>query len=119
MSILDAQKSDKSDRNQLNKQEVLKGIDIQVENGDVVSIMSASGSGKMTLLNVLSSIDKVSRDTIKIDGKDIVGRKEKQRVIFIKDGQIHTQLKGEEARQMFLKDIMKTQGVLGGVHDEH
>ena len=42
------------------------------------------------------------------------------RVIFIKDGQIYTQLnKGEESRQDFFKDIMKTQGVLGGVQNEH
>ncbi|MNP80863.1 Bacitracin export ATP-binding protein BceA [compost metagenome] len=38
------------------------------------------------------------------------------RVVFIKDGQIYTQLnKGEETRQAFFNDIMKTQGVLGGV----
>ncbi|RST71987.1 ABC transporter ATP-binding protein [Siminovitchia acidinfaciens] len=253
MSILEAQKIHKSYGNKFNRQEVLKGLDIQVEKGDFVSIMGASGSGKTTLLNVLSSIDKVSQGTIKIEGKDIVGMKEKQlaefrknhlgfifqeynlldtltvkenillplsitktpkkeaeqkfrqlatelgildlkdkypnelsggqkqrtsaarafihepsiifadeptgaldsksasdllnkisglneklgatiimvthdpvaasysrRVIFIKDGQIYTQLnKGEETRQSFLKDIMKTQGVLGGVHDEH
>jgi bacitracin transport system ATP-binding protein len=252
MVILEAQKVYKSYGNKFNRQEVLKGIDLQVEKGDFVSIMGASGSGKTTLLNVLSSIDRVSRGMVKINGKDIVGMKEKQlaefrkhhlgfifqeynlldtltvkenillplsiaktpkkeaeqkfhqlaaelgivdiqnkypneisggqkqrtsaarafihnpsiifadeptgaldsksasdllhklsslneklgatiimvthepvaasfsrRVIFIKDGQMYTQLnKGEESRQAFLKDIMKTQGVLGGVHDE-
>jgi bacitracin transport system ATP-binding protein len=38
------------------------------------------------------------------------------RVIFIRDGQIYTQLnKGDESRQSFFNDIIKTQGVLGGV----
>lgn len=253
MRMVEAQKVYKSFGTKFNKQEVLKGIDIKVEKGEFVSIMGASGSGKTTLLNVLSSIDKVSQGTIKVNGKDIVGMKEKQlaefrknhlgfifqeynlldtltvkenillpisitktpkktanqmfrslatelgileikdkypneisggqkqrtsaarafihdpsiifadeptgaldsksasdllnklsdlnekigttilmvthdpvaasfsdRVIFIKDGREYTQLnKGEETRQIFLKHIMKTQGVLGGVHHEH
>ncbi|WHY55518.1 ABC transporter ATP-binding protein [Peribacillus simplex] len=253
MNILEAKKIHKSYGNKFNKQEVLKGLDIGIQEGEFVSIMGASGSGKTTLLNVLSSIDKISNGTITIDGKVISRMKEKQlaefrknhlgfifqeynlldtltvkenillplsitktphyeaaqkfdsvakelgisevkdkypneisggqkqrtsaarafihdpsiifadeptgaldsksasdllnklsemnqkrkatiimvthdpvaasycsRVIFIKDGQIYTQLnKGEESRQTFFKDIMKTQGVLGGVQNEH
>ncbi len=251
--MLQATKIHKSFGNKFNKQEVLKGIDVNVEKGEFVSIMGASGSGKTTLLNVLSSIDRVSQGTIVIQGQELTSMKDKQlatfrkhhlgfifqeynlldtltvkenillplsvnhvskkeanrafqavadelgisdmqnkypnelsggqkqrtsaarafihqpsiifadeptgaldsksasdllnklnnlnqtrdativmvthdpvaasysgRVIFIKDGQMYTQLnKGEETRQAFLKDIMKTQGVLGGVHDEH
>jgi bacitracin transport system ATP-binding protein len=253
MNILEAKKIHKSYGNKFNKQEVLKGLDISIQEGEFVSIMGASGSGKTTLLNVLSSIDKISNGIITIDGKEISGMKEKKlaefrknnlgfifqeynlldtltvkenillplsitktpsseaaqkfdsvakelgiyevkdkypneisggqkqrtsaarafihdpsiifadeptgaldsksasdllnklsemnrkrkatiimvthdpvaasycsRVIFIKDGQIYTQLnKGEESRQTFFKDIMKTQGVLGGVQNEH
>lgn len=253
MNILEATKIHKSYGNKLNKQEVLKGLDISIEKRDFVSIMGASGSGKTTLLNVLSSIDRLSQGSIKIEGQEITAMKEKQlaefrkhhlgfifqdynlldtltvkenillplsitkaskqeadhkfqavatelgifeikdkypneisggqkqrtsaarafvhepsiifadeptgaldsksasdllnklnelnqrrkativmvthdsvaasyskRVIFIKDGQIYTQLyKGQESRQAFFQDIMKTQGVLGGVHNEH
>ena len=253
MNILKGTKIYKSYGNKYNKQEVLKGIDIGVREGEFVSIMGASGSGKTTLLNVLSSIDKVSQGSILIEGKEMTEMKEKQlahfrknhlgfifqeynlldtltvkenillplsisktpkkeadfkfervatelgiydikdkypneisggqkqrtsaarafihepsiifadeptgaldsksasdllnklsdlnqkrkatilmvthdpvaasycnRVIFIKDGQIYTQLnKGEESRQDFFRDIMKTQGVLGGVQNEH
>ncbi|AJS60617.1 ABC transporter ATP-binding protein [Paenibacillus sp. IHBB 10380] len=253
MVILEANKIHKSYGNKLNKQSVLSGLDISIEQGEFVSIMGASGSGKTTLLNVLSSIDKISNGTIKIEGTEISSMKEKQlaefrknhlgfifqeynlldtltvkenillplsitktskkeanlrfhavatelgiidlknkypneisggqkqrtsaarafihnpsiifadeptgaldsksasdllnkmselnrnrkatiimvthdpvaasycsRVIFIKDGQIYTQLnKGEETRQTFFKDIMKTQGVLGGVQNEY
>lgn len=252
MNILEANKIHKSYGNKFNKQEVLKGIDITIKEGEFVSIMGASGSGKTTLLNVLSSIDKVSSGTILIEGQEISGMKEKKlaefrknhlgfifqeynlldtltvkenillplsitntpkkeanarfdslaeelgiqeiqnkypneisggqkqrtsaarafihepsiifadeptgaldsksasdllnkmsslnqkrkatiimvthdpvaasfssRVIFIKDGRIYTQLnKGEETRQTFFKDIMKTQGILGGVQHE-
>jgi bacitracin transport system ATP-binding protein len=253
MNILEASNIRKSFGNKFNKQEVLKGLDITIREGEFVSIMGASGSGKTTLLNVLSSIDKVSEGSIKIKGKEMTSMKEKQlaefrkhhlgfifqdynlldtltvkenillplsiskvsrkeaedrfqvvakelgidelkdkypneisggqkqrtsaarafihepsiifadeptgaldsksasdllnklselnqkrtatimmvthdpvaasygsRVIFIKDGQMYTQLyKGEQSRQAFFKDIMKTQGVLGGVQNEH
>lgn len=253
MVILEANKIHKSYGNKFNKQEVLSGLDIVIEEGEFVSIMGASGSGKTTLLNVLSSIDKISNGTITIQGTEISKMKEKDlaefrknhlgfvfqdynlldtltvkenillplsitkmpkkeanqkfvevatelgiydvkdkypnqisggqkqrtsaarafihepsiifadeptgaldsksaadllnklselnlkrkativmvthdpvaasycsRVIFIKDGRIYTQLnKGEETRQTFFKDIMKTQGVLGGVQNEH
>ncbi|MEW9676614.1 ABC transporter ATP-binding protein [Lentibacillus sp. L22] len=251
--MLQATKIHKSYGNKFNKQEVLKGIDINVEKGEFVSIMGASGSGKTTLLNVLSSIDRVSQGNIVIQGQELTTMKDKQlatfrknhlgfifqeynlldtltvkenillplsinnvskkaanqtfeqvakelgiydikgkypnelsggqkqrtsaarafihepsiifadeptgaldsksasdllnklnhlnetreativmvthdpvaasyseRVIFIKDGSFYTQIyKGDGTRETFLKDIMKTQGVLGGVHDEH
>jgi bacitracin transport system ATP-binding protein len=253
MTILEAVKLHKSYGNKFNKQEVLKGIDLTILQGEFVGIMGASGSGKTTLLNVLSSIDSVSEGTIKIENKEMTRMKEKKlaefrknhlgfifqeynlldtltvkenillplsitktpkreadekfdmlasqlgiseiqdkypneisggqkqrtsaarafihepsiifadeptgaldsksasdllkklsdlntqlkativmvthdpvaasycsRVIFIKDGQIYTQLnKGDQERQAFFKDIMKTQGVLGGVQNEH
>lgn len=253
MNVLEATKIHKSYGNKFNKQEVLKGIDMTVKEGEFVSIMGASGSGKTTLLNVLSSIDKASNGSIYINGKEMTAMKEKElagfrkhhlgfifqeynlldtltvkenillplsiskvpkktanqifkevatelgiyelkdkypneisggqkqrtsaarsfihepsiifadeptgaldskaasdllnklsdlnkkrnatilmvthdpvaasycgRVIFIKDGRIYTQLnKGEQSRQDFFNDIMKTQAVLGGVQDEH
>ncbi|MFD3259088.1 ABC transporter ATP-binding protein [Paenibacillus lentus] len=253
MAILEATKIHKSYGNRFNKQEVLKGIDLSIDQGEFIGIMGASGSGKTTLLNVLSSIDQVSGGIVLIEGHEMTGMKEKElaefrkrhlgfifqdynlldtltvkenillplsvsnvskkeanqkfqavatelgiheikdkypneisggqkqrtsaarafihepsiifadeptgaldsksasdllnklsemnkkrqativmvthdpvaasycsRVIFIKDGQVYTQLnKGEETRQTFFKDIMKTQGVLGGVQVEH
>lgn|SRR5699024_945602 len=251
--MLEAAKIRKSYGNKFNRQEVLKGIDINVDKGEFVSIMGPSGSGKTTLLNVLSSIDRVSQGTITIQGQELTAMKDKQlatfrkhhlgfifqeynlldtltakenillplsinhvskkqanqtfeqvakelgiydvrnkypnelsggqkqrtsaarafihepsiifadeptgaldskaasdllnklnslnekreativmvthdpvaasyseRVVFIKDGALYTQsYKGDETREAFLKSIMDTQGVLGGVHDEH
>ncbi|KAA1184114.1 MULTISPECIES: ABC transporter ATP-binding protein [unclassified Paenibacillus] len=253
MVILEATKIHKSYGNKLNKQSVLSGLDISIEEGEFVGIMGSSGSGKTTLLNVLSSIDQISNGSITIEGTEISNMKEKQlaefrknhlgfifqeynlldtltvkenillplsitntpkkianekfenvarelgilelknkypneisggqkqrtsaarafihdpsiifadeptgaldsksasdllnklselnqrrkativmvthdpvaasycsRVIFIKDGTIYTQLnKGEQSRQVFFNDIIKTQGVLGGVQNEH
>ncbi|QHM87937.1 Bacitracin export ATP-binding protein BceA [Bacillus velezensis] len=82
--ILEAVNIQKSYGNKLNKQEVLKGIDLQIHKGEFVSIMGPSGSGKTTLLNVLSSIDKVSAGTIKLNETEITSMKEKQLAEFRK-----------------------------------
>lgn len=84
MVILQANKIYKTYGNKFNKQEVLKGIDLEVHKGEFVGIMGASGSGKTTLLNVLSSIDRVSQGTIGIEGKVFTGMKEKQLAEFRK-----------------------------------
>ncbi|OIK20105.1 ABC transporter ATP-binding protein [Bacillus amyloliquefaciens] len=84
MMILEAGNIRKSYGNKLNKQEVLKGIDLQIHKGEFVSIMGPSGSGKTTLLNVLSSIDKVSAGTIRVNETEITSMKEKQLAEFRK-----------------------------------
>lgn len=71
------------------------------------------------LLNKLSELNEKRQATILMVTHDPVAASFCNRVIFIKDGQIYTELyKGDQDRQTFFKDIMKTQGVLGGVQDE-
>lgn len=84
MAILEASKIYKTYGNKFNKQEVLKGIDLNVEKGEFISIMGASGSGKTTLLNVLSSIDRVGTGSIRINGQEFTGMKEKELAEFRK-----------------------------------
>ncbi|WP_175987706.1 ABC transporter ATP-binding protein [Bacillus sp. Marseille-Q1617] len=85
MTILEAVKLHKSYGNKFNKQEVLKGIDLQITKGEFVGIMGPSGSGKTTLLNVLSSIDKVSEGSIKIENNEMTRMKEKKLAEFRKN----------------------------------
>tara|TARA_R110001583_G_scaffold20698_2_gene79258 strand:- start:2603 stop:3325 length:723 start_codon:yes stop_codon:yes gene_type:complete len=51
--------------------EVLKGIDLTVNRGEVVSIIGASGSGKSTLLYCINAIEKINKGNIIVDGVDV------------------------------------------------
>jgi polar amino acid transport system ATP-binding protein len=51
--------------------EVLKGIDFQVEEGEVVCIIGPSGSGKSTLLRCVNRLEEATSGTILIEGDDI------------------------------------------------
>ena len=57
---------------------VLKGINLQIQQGEFVSIMGASGSGKSTLLNILGILDNYDTGTYTLDGKLIKNLTEKQ-----------------------------------------
>ncbi len=53
--------------------EALKGINLNIERGEMVVIGGVSGSGKSTLLNLLGAMDRTTEGSITIDGEDITG----------------------------------------------
>ena len=65
--------------------EVLKGIDLRIEEQDYLVILGASGSGKSTLLNILSGLEKPDQGEVLYDGKNISSLSESQLTKFRKD----------------------------------
>ncbi|MBK7945897.1 MAG: ABC transporter ATP-binding protein [Flavobacteriales bacterium] len=51
--------------------EVLKGVDLKVATGEVVSIVGASGAGKTTLLQILGTLERADEGTLRINGEEV------------------------------------------------
>lgn len=58
--------------------QVLKGIDLSIGKGEVVSIVGPSGAGKTTLLQIMGTLDKADAGTIVLDGTAVHRLKEKE-----------------------------------------
>ena len=68
-----------------NKVEALRDVNFEVEKGEYVAIMGESGSGKTTLLNILAGLDKPTRGSVVLDGKDMASVKESAMAAFRRD----------------------------------
>ena len=51
--------------------EALRGLDLTVHHGELVTVMGPSGNGKTTMLNCLSGLDDIDEGTVLVDGEDI------------------------------------------------
>jgi putative ABC transport system ATP-binding protein len=56
----------------------LAGVDLRVEQGELVGIVGPSGSGKSTLLNILGTLDRADAGTVRIDGHDVSSLTDRQ-----------------------------------------
>ncbi len=58
--------------------QVLKGIDLNIDKGEVVSIVGPSGAGKTTLLQIIGTLDRADAGRVIINGTDVSRMKEKE-----------------------------------------
>ena len=68
-----------------NKIEVLKGINLNINDGDFVVILGPSGSGKSTLLNIVSGLEKPDSGKVTYDDKEITKLSDKELTEFRKN----------------------------------
>jgi lipoprotein-releasing system ATP-binding protein len=61
---------------------VLKGVDLSIRKGEIVSIVGPSGAGKTTLLQIIGTLDKADRGTVLLNGKDVGKLSEKELASF-------------------------------------
>ena len=56
----------------------LRGIDLTIEEGDLMTIMGPSGSGKTTLLNIIGCIDQATKGSVTVHGQEVTALNDKQ-----------------------------------------
>jgi putative ABC transport system ATP-binding protein len=69
--ILSARGVRKTYRTAAHDVEALRGIDVDIHPGELVTVMGPSGNGKTTMLNCLSGLDDIDDGTVLVDGEDI------------------------------------------------
>jgi lipoprotein-releasing system ATP-binding protein len=62
--------------------EVLKGIDLEINQGEIVSVVGASGAGKTTLLQIIGTLDKPTSGSILFDQQNVAALNEKKLASF-------------------------------------
>ena len=62
--------------------EVIKGVDLQVREGEIVVLLGRSGSGKSTILNLLGGMDVPDQGSISIDNRSVESMPERERTLF-------------------------------------
>lgn len=71
-----------------NHLEVLKGIDLEVNKGEVIAIIGPSGSGKSTLLRCLIRLEEIDQGTIEIEGNSMVSQQPNGQSIYSSESNI-------------------------------
>lgn len=75
----------KSIKNNKNTFRILENINLEVKDGEFISIMGPSGAGKTTLLNIMSTIDRPSEGKVYYDNEDVHSLKNKELSKFRRD----------------------------------
>lgn len=78
MNVIEVNNVSRSFRNGKETADVLKNIDLTVEEGEFISIMGPSGGGKSTLLYLLGGLDKPTTGTVRINNTDLSSLSDKE-----------------------------------------
>jgi len=62
--------------------QVLRGVDLDIAKGEVVSIVGASGAGKSTLLHIIGTLDRADSGSLVMDGIDVLTLRDRQLSMF-------------------------------------
>ncbi|MED1473985.1 ATP-binding cassette domain-containing protein, partial [Bacillus pseudomycoides] len=82
MGIIEVKNLEKSFIIEKKMINILKGVNLEVKQGEFLCIMGASGSGKTTLLQLLGGIDSTTKGEIKIGNTEISMMNEKELALF-------------------------------------
>lgn len=65
-------------RKSFDRLEVLRGVDLDVNAGEILSIVGASGAGKTTLLQILGTLERPDSGSVTYDGTDVLAMSQRQ-----------------------------------------
>ena len=65
-------------RKSFDRLEVLRGVDLDVNAGEILSIVGASGAGKTTLLQILGTLERPDSGSVTYDGTDVLAMVQRQ-----------------------------------------
>ena len=82
MPLVEARGLEKRYRTAAGEVRVLEGVDIDVEAGEMVAVVGASGVGKSTLLHVLGTLDRPDAGGLRVAGEDVLALSESRRCAF-------------------------------------
>lgn len=131
MSILKTIELKKIYGSKPNEVKALNGVNIEVEEGEFVSIVGTSGSGKSTLLHMLGGLDRASSGEVQVRGKEIFKMSDEELTVFRRRNigfvfqnynlvpvlnvyeniSLPIELDGESIDKKFLDSIIKTLGL--------
>lgn len=67
----------------ITEKRALRGIDLQIEDGDFITVIGGNGAGKSTLLNLIAGVHYTDTGSIVLDGKDLTGKPEYVRAKYL------------------------------------
>ena len=73
MALLSLQQIHKTfEKGTVNENHVLRGLDLDIEQGDFISVIGGNGAGKSTLMNIIGCLDTATSGSYKINGKETI-----------------------------------------------
>ena len=67
----------------VTEKKAIQGIDLELEDGDFVTVIGGNGAGKSTLLNIIAGVHYTDTGSIELDGKNLTGKPEHYRAQFL------------------------------------
>lgn len=67
----------------ITEKKAIKGIDLELDDGDFVTVIGGNGAGKSTLLNIIAGVHYTDTGSIVLDGMDLTGKPEYQRAKYL------------------------------------
>ena len=67
----------------ITEKKAIRGVDLEIDDGDFITVIGGNGAGKSTLLNIIAGVHYTDTGSIELDGKNLTGKPEHYRAQFL------------------------------------